>query len=286
MANIRGLTAYKVDSTVRGSLVALLAVEEEALAGLSGPRGDVVGDIGSLVGLERGNRLEVDGLRAEPEELLGIEEVPGWWGQRSVGSKPSGATTYLGKLAPWPLCSRWPSSTGLTSSSFLASSTGATTAAAVSVAAGVSVAAAGVASTARAAAVSVAAAAVVSAGVVSTTGSVAGVSWGTSVGFCVSAIVILFGLICSKAGYLKKIRKWVSGITEKTESKKKQVPVCDGGLSRRGLHWFLGYRRKSRGRDVLGGRGKREKEGEGAGRVTVDRATYFGTRQVTVCSSV
>ncbi len=60
-----------------GSLVALLAVEEEALAGLGSPRGDVVGDLGDLVGLESSDGLEVNGIRAEPEELLGVEEVPG-----------------------------------------------------------------------------------------------------------------------------------------------------------------------------------------------------------------
>jgi len=67
---------YQVNSTLRGSLVAFLAVEEQALAGLGSPRSDVVGNISDLVGLERGDGLEVNGLRAEPEELLGVEEVP------------------------------------------------------------------------------------------------------------------------------------------------------------------------------------------------------------------
>lgn len=67
---------YKVDGAVGGSLVTLLAVEEEALASLGGPRGHMVGNLGDLVGLERADRLQVDGVRAEPEELLGVEEVP------------------------------------------------------------------------------------------------------------------------------------------------------------------------------------------------------------------
>ena len=70
------ILTYKLDGAVGGSLVALLAVEEQTLAGLGGPRGDVVGDVGDLVGLERADRLEVDGIGAEPEQLLGVEEVP------------------------------------------------------------------------------------------------------------------------------------------------------------------------------------------------------------------
>jgi hypothetical protein len=69
-------SSYEVDGAVGSSLVALLAVEEETLAGLGGPRGDMVGNIGDLVGLERGDGLEVDGLSAEPEQLLGVQEVP------------------------------------------------------------------------------------------------------------------------------------------------------------------------------------------------------------------
>jgi hypothetical protein len=68
--------AYKVDGTVGRSLVALLAEEEEALASLGGPRGDVVGNISDLVGLERGDGLQVNRVGTEPEELLGVEEVP------------------------------------------------------------------------------------------------------------------------------------------------------------------------------------------------------------------
>jgi hypothetical protein len=66
-----------VDSAVGRGLLTLLAEEEEALASLSSPRGDVVGDVSNLVGLERAMGLEINGLRAEPEELLGEEEVPG-----------------------------------------------------------------------------------------------------------------------------------------------------------------------------------------------------------------
>jgi hypothetical protein len=65
-----------VDRAGGSSLVALLAVEEEALAGLGSPRGDMVSNIGDLVGLERRDGLEIDGLSAEPEELLGVQEVP------------------------------------------------------------------------------------------------------------------------------------------------------------------------------------------------------------------
>jgi hypothetical protein len=65
-----------VDRAGGGSLVALLAVEEEALASLGSPGSNMVGDIGNLVGFERGDRLKVDGLRAEPEQLLGVQEVP------------------------------------------------------------------------------------------------------------------------------------------------------------------------------------------------------------------
>jgi hypothetical protein len=69
-------SSYEVDGAVGSSLVTLLAVEEETLAGLGGPRGDMVGNISDLVGLERGDGLEVDGLSAEPEQLLGVQEVP------------------------------------------------------------------------------------------------------------------------------------------------------------------------------------------------------------------
>lgn len=168
---------------MRGRLVALLAEEEKALASLGGPRSHMVSDLGNLVGFEGADGLEVDGVRAEPEELLGVDEVPAQ-DVRNCNDERVLATTYLGKLAPWPLCSRLPSSTGFASSSFLASSTGA---AAASVVAAASVAAsavtAGTASAAGAATASVAAAVVVS------TGAAAGASTGTSTGFCVSAIV-------------------------------------------------------------------------------------------------
>ena len=75
-ANSRNGMAYKVDGTVGRSLVALLAEEEQALASLGSPRGNVVSDISDLVGLERGDGLQVNRVGAEPEELLGVEEVP------------------------------------------------------------------------------------------------------------------------------------------------------------------------------------------------------------------
>ncbi len=110
---------------MRSSLVGLLAVEEQALAGLGGPRSDMVGDISNLVGLEAGNGLSINRLGTEPEELLVVEQVPG---EGCVnGQSPQERerrVAYLGKLAPWPLCSREPSSMGFTSS-FLTSSAGA-----------------------------------------------------------------------------------------------------------------------------------------------------------------
>ena len=61
---------------MRGGLVALLAEEEETAAGLRSPGSDVVSNLGRLVGLERGESLGVDGIAAEPEKLLGVEDVP------------------------------------------------------------------------------------------------------------------------------------------------------------------------------------------------------------------
>ena len=71
----RNEDAYKLNSALRGGLV-LLAEEQKALAGLRSPGLNVMGDIGNLVGLEGRDRLEVDGLRPEPEELLRIDQVP------------------------------------------------------------------------------------------------------------------------------------------------------------------------------------------------------------------
>lgn len=64
-----------MDSALGGGLV-LLAEEEETLASLGGPGSDVVGNISNLVGLEVGGSLQVNSIRAEPEELLGVNEVP------------------------------------------------------------------------------------------------------------------------------------------------------------------------------------------------------------------
>lgn len=52
-------------------VLALLAIEEETLAGLACPGGQMV------VLQQSGGLLGVDGLRAEPEEFLGVDEVPG-----------------------------------------------------------------------------------------------------------------------------------------------------------------------------------------------------------------
>ena len=59
------------------SLVGLLAEEEETLASLGSPSSNMVRNIGGLVSLEVADGLQIDGLVAEPEELLGEEEVPG-----------------------------------------------------------------------------------------------------------------------------------------------------------------------------------------------------------------
>ena len=70
------MPTYQLDGAMGRSLVRLLAEEQEALSSLSGPRGDVVGNINDLVGLEGGDGLGVDGLLSEPEELLGVDQVP------------------------------------------------------------------------------------------------------------------------------------------------------------------------------------------------------------------
>lgn len=59
------------------SLVRLLTEEKETLAGLGSPGVHVMGNIGSLISLEGADRLGVNRLRAEPEELLRVKEVPG-----------------------------------------------------------------------------------------------------------------------------------------------------------------------------------------------------------------
>lgn len=60
-----------MDSAGWGGLVlALLSKEKETLSGLAGPSSEVV------VLQEGGDLLRVNSIRAEPEELLGVEEVP------------------------------------------------------------------------------------------------------------------------------------------------------------------------------------------------------------------
>lgn len=69
-----GVTTHQSDGAGRRRLVLALVVEEQqTLAGLAGPCGKVV------VLQQRGHLLGVDGLGAEPEELLGVDEVPGAW---------------------------------------------------------------------------------------------------------------------------------------------------------------------------------------------------------------
>lgn len=67
-----GGTTHQCDgASGRRLVLALLVEEQQTLAGLAGPCGEVV------VLQQRGHLLGVDGLRAEPEELLGVDEVPG-----------------------------------------------------------------------------------------------------------------------------------------------------------------------------------------------------------------
>lgn len=61
---------------MRSGLLRLLAEEEKTLASLSSPGVDVVGSLGDLISLEVADRLGVNRLGAEPQELLGVEEVP------------------------------------------------------------------------------------------------------------------------------------------------------------------------------------------------------------------
>ena len=70
------LPTYQLNGAMGSSLVRLLAVEQETLSSLGGPRSDVMGNIDDLVGLEGGGGLGVDGLLSEPEELLGVDQVP------------------------------------------------------------------------------------------------------------------------------------------------------------------------------------------------------------------
>jgi hypothetical protein len=69
------ISTYKLDDT--SGVARLLAVEQETLSGLGSPGGNVVGSLGSLLSLQVGGKLlGGDGLRAEPELLAGVDEVP------------------------------------------------------------------------------------------------------------------------------------------------------------------------------------------------------------------
>jgi hypothetical protein len=68
--------SYKVNGALGSSLVGPLAEEEQTLAGFGSPGSNMVGDTGSFVGLEGRQGLGVDGIRSEPEVLLGVENVP------------------------------------------------------------------------------------------------------------------------------------------------------------------------------------------------------------------
>lgn len=71
------MNTYERDSA-SGSL-GVLAVEQETLSGLTSPGDDIVGDVGSLVSLEVGELVLGGSLGAEPEMVLGVDEVA-WMG--------------------------------------------------------------------------------------------------------------------------------------------------------------------------------------------------------------
>lgn len=74
LEHVLGWSTHQCDGAGGRSLVlALLAEEQQTLSGLAGPCGEVV------VLQQRGELLGVDGLRAEPEELLRVDEVPVAW---------------------------------------------------------------------------------------------------------------------------------------------------------------------------------------------------------------
>jgi hypothetical protein len=58
--------------------LALLVEEEKALAGLAGPGGHGVGNVGLLATEVETKVLRGDGRVVEPELLLGESELPGW----------------------------------------------------------------------------------------------------------------------------------------------------------------------------------------------------------------
>lgn len=94
--------AYQGNGAGWGGLVGTLVGEEKkTLAGLARPGCEVVV-------LQQGRKLlGVNGLGAEPEELLGVDEVPRRDRQLTFQPKSAlfwrGVITYLGKLLP--LCS-------------------------------------------------------------------------------------------------------------------------------------------------------------------------------------
>lgn len=222
-------------------LVTLLTVEEQTLAGLGRPGSDVVSNVSNLVGLEGGNRLQIDGLRTEPEELLGIEEVPETLKLAHVltGAVSRNVADYvlgevgalvlevallnrlgllLGLLILLGLLSR--SSGGLrlggggAGSRRLSSSRlgGFSSRSSFSLTSGSS-----------------------SLGGLGLGGRLGGGSLLRHVGglLCVGHFDVL-GLLV-KQGISRKLENGVLGITGR-QSKKKQVPLCDELLSRRGLH--------------------------------------------------
>lgn len=70
----RCLETHQVDDDVRSLLVAR---EEETLASVSSPRDVVESALGGLLGLLVGlESLDLNGFRAEEEELLATEQVP------------------------------------------------------------------------------------------------------------------------------------------------------------------------------------------------------------------
>jgi hypothetical protein len=61
---------------VGSRLIGALAEEKEALAGLRCPGSDVMGYTSNLIMLEGAHSLGVNGLGAEPKEMLCVKEVP------------------------------------------------------------------------------------------------------------------------------------------------------------------------------------------------------------------
>lgn len=93
------MATYQVDDADRAGL---LAEEKEALAGLGGPGSGVAASLDVLLAAAVvGESGRLNGIGAEPEELLGVDEVPAM--VSISGRFYIEGSTYLGKFSP--LCS-------------------------------------------------------------------------------------------------------------------------------------------------------------------------------------